>query len=41
MALKFDPNNPEALLIELVQPRSDWLGMDSIVSLLPRLVKAF
>ena len=41
MALKFDPNNPEALLIELVQPRSDWLGMDSIVSLLPRLVTAF
>lgn len=41
MTSKFDPNNPEALLIELVQPRPDWFGMDRIGSLLPRLVKAF
>lgn len=41
MALKFDPNNPEALLIELVQPRPDWFAMDLIANLLPRLVSAF
>ncbi|WP_323753274.1 hypothetical protein [Marinobacter sp.] len=41
MALKFKPENPEALLNEIVQPRPDWLAMDRIATLLPRLVKAF
>ncbi|MBD3655788.1 hypothetical protein [Marinobacter sp.] len=41
MALKFNSGNPEALLDEIVQPRPDWLAMDRIAILLPRLVKAF
>jgi len=39
--LKFNSGNPEALLIELVQPRLDWFAMDRIANLLPRLVNAF
>jgi len=41
MALKFNTGNPEALLDEIVQPRPDWLAMDRIAILLPRLVTAF
>ncbi|MCE0760079.1 hypothetical protein LWH94_12790 [Marinobacter sp. G11] len=41
MTLKFDSENPEALLVEIVQPRPDWYAMDRIANLMPRIVSAF